>query len=302
VTRRRKVGIGLVTLVLGCAGACGIAAQGTALPTSPAPIFDLDAVRNLVENDQDLPTSVHGVRVATSGFPRSFVMAGAGPSWQEMGIYVWKVDYGERHLVVDAANDRATQEGMVPWATFSDAGWQTSQSWIATADHILFTHEHFDHCAGLTNSEHFDAVADAVFMPAAQLNNDFEMKRSGFTEEKRAQLTPVPLLEPMHLDQGVVVIPAPGHTPGSLLVYVRLSNRKELLFIGDVVWVDDLIAERRTRSRGVNWGLGSDRHALAGQIAFLADLRRDHPEIRQLVAHDIGQIDALREEGWIQLP
>ena len=34
---------------------------------------------------------------------------------------------------------------------------------------------------------------------------------------------------------GVVLVSAPGHSPGSQLVYVRLADYREVLLVGDLV-------------------------------------------------------------------
>ena len=48
---------------------------------------------------------------------------------------------------------------------------------------------------------------------------------------------------------GIVLVKAPGHTPGSQLVFVKLASGKELLFIGDVAWHMDQIRQLWYRPR-----------------------------------------------------
>lgn len=65
------------------------------------------------------------------------------------------------------------------------------------------------------------------------------------------------------LAPGVVPIEAPGHTPGSVWLYVHESSGEESLFVGDTVWTDEA-----------------------------------HPELPIMVAHDAQQwTDALAEDA-----
>jgi glyoxylase-like metal-dependent hydrolase (beta-lactamase superfamily II) len=47
----------------------------------------------------------------------------------------------------------------------------------------------------------------------------------------------------------VVLIKAPGHTPGSQMVYVKRADGQEILFLGDVAWQMRNIEEVRERAR-----------------------------------------------------
>ncbi len=92
---------------------------------------------------------------------------------------------------------------------------------------------------------------------------------------------------------GVVVIPMPGHTPGSQVVYVRRADGVELLFLGDIVWNARNLRERRGKSRLIGWLAGEDAPALRDQIAYFADLAAGSGRARSawnlVVAHDPEQ-------------
>src|SRR3974390_3093211 len=49
-------------------------------------------------------------------------------------------------------------------------------------------------------------------------------------------------------DGSIVVVPAPGHTPGSAIIFVTLHNGTRYAFVGDLVWQVEGITLREERS------------------------------------------------------
>src|SRR6202012_4773440 len=68
---------------------------------------------------------------------------------------------------------------------------------------------------------------------------------------------------------GVVLIRAPGHTPGSQMVYVKTESGNEYLFIGDVAWHMRNIDLVRERAWGITMMMGEDHGAVLSQLAAL---------------------------------
>ena len=54
---------------------------------------------------------------------------------------------------------------------------------------------------------------------------------------------------PQAVAPGVVVIPAPSHTLGSQMVFVKLADGREFLFAGDIATMASSWRELRARSR-----------------------------------------------------
>ena len=48
-------------------------------------------------------------------------------------------------------------------------------------------------------------------------------------------------------DGSIVVVPAPGHTPGSVIIFVTLNNGTRYAFVGDLVWQLEGITLREER-------------------------------------------------------
>lgn len=76
----------------------------------------------------------------------------------------------------------------------------------------------------------------------------------------------------LYADGSIVIVPAPGHTPGSVVVFLALPCGARYAFVGDLVWQLEGLTQREdrpwleTRVLGVNAGaeerLGIDRPPL----------------------------------------
>lgn len=78
-------------------------------------------------------------------------------------------------------------------------------------------------------------------------------------------------------DGSVVVVPMPGHTPGSVGVFVRLANGRRVFHLGDAVNSREQIAKLRGRTRGLR---RTDRdpdeaHRLVARLHALGEQAED---------------------------
>ncbi len=87
-------------------------------------------------------------------------------------------------------------------------------------------------------------------------------------------------------DGSLVIVPAPGHTPGSVLVFVNLPSGQRLVLLGDLVWQEDGIrrpAERPWLARAM---VDHDAEAVRRAVGRVAGLAARFPELVLLPAHD----------------
>ena len=94
-----------------------------------------------------------------------------------------------------------------------------------------------------------------------------------------------------------MLLAAPGHTPGSQLVYVRREDGREALFLGDVAWDQDQITNLHYRPRIVTLLIGEDRAQVMDQLRALHDLAAAEPGLVQIVSHDVSQRSELLTSG-----
>lgn len=80
-------------------------------------------------------------------------------------------------------------------------------------------------------------------------------------------------------DGSLVLLPTPGHTPGSMSMLVRPRSMAPLLLVGDLTY------DIHAFERGVAGGVGSRRRLRTTRDKVLA-LRANNPGMRILAAHD----------------
>jgi glyoxylase-like metal-dependent hydrolase (beta-lactamase superfamily II) len=89
-------------------------------------------------------------------------------------------------------------------------------------------------------------------------------------------------------DGSLVLLPTPGHTPGSMSMLVRRPGRAPLLMVGDLTYDDHLLQQ------GLVPGVG-DKRQLHASARMVNDLRAHLPGLVVLPAHDPGAGARLEE-------
>ena len=96
------------------------------------------------------------------------------------------------------------------------------------------------------------------------------------------------------LAAGIVLIKAPGHTPGSQMVYIALESGREYLLIGDAAWHMDGV--RLMKGKDAPW-ITEDQDAVMSQLRWLNQLSRSEPNLVIVASHDDEEHAALIREG-----
>nr|WP_092887195.1 N-acyl homoserine lactonase family protein [Actinopolymorpha cephalotaxi] len=89
-------------------------------------------------------------------------------------------------------------------------------------------------------------------------------------------------------DRSVVLLPTPGHTPGSLSMLVRRLDRRPLLMVGDLTYDDRLL------NAGHLPGVG-DKRQMRRAVRMVNELRTNLPGLVVLPVHDPGAAARLRD-------
>jgi glyoxylase-like metal-dependent hydrolase (beta-lactamase superfamily II) len=87
-------------------------------------------------------------------------------------------------------------------------------------------------------------------------------------------------------DGSIVLVPLPGHTPGSIGMFVNLRSGKRLFFIGDLTWAIEgvqLPAERPWMSRKL---VDRDEEGVRRSIVKVYGVMKRYPEMMIVPAHD----------------
>lgn len=237
----------------------------------------------------ELPIALEALLVAEGQTPEYLIAAGWG-RWGSVRAYGYalKVVYASgKTVIIDPVNDRETFFRELPTAkAFHDKAYIRMQKALRRADAIVATHEHFDHCTGISQSPHFKEIAPHVHLTKEQLESSWEMNRSMFTAKQIAQLKPLVYSKTHRLRPGIVLIKAPGHTAGSQMIYIRLRSNKEYLLVGDIAWNSSSLNLLKGKPRFVHWLMGEDGIALAHQLRAIHTFRKQNPAVEIIVAHD----------------
>ena len=122
------------------------------------------------------------------------------------------------------------------------------------------------------------------------------MREAGFPEGYLESLEPLRYDRYLRVAPGLVVFDAAGHTPGSQMIFLKLEDGREILFVGDVVWNEANLDHLRGHSRFIGMMGGEDLKAQAHQIRWLADLRASG-QVTLIVGHDRDQHAELLRRG-----
>jgi glyoxylase-like metal-dependent hydrolase (beta-lactamase superfamily II) len=221
------------------------------------------------------------------------------------------VRHGQDLLLFDAGfsaqpdRDAAYAPALLRWTTqripLTTAQAQLEAAHLrATA--IYLTHAHWDHVGGMgaladvpvyvsPQEKAFIASGDALTAlareetpPAGYRTYDFQDgPYAGFERSHR-----------VFDDGSVVLVPAPGHTPGSVIAFVNLPDRHYAL-IGDLAWSLDAVQAEADQPWWLRRMIDTDPEAV------VANLRRVHA-LQKQCADALQVVPAHDPAAWARLP
>jgi glyoxylase-like metal-dependent hydrolase (beta-lactamase superfamily II) len=287
-----------ITLALGGAAYYGLVLH------SPAPssefALDIARIRTLADSlPGDKPSAVRYEEVLALRFAEAMVMA--GEPWQEtpMPVYAYQLAYRDRTIIIDTALARADGKPKFLGLRYDDGAWQRMVAAMARAAAIVITHEHVDHIGGIAAHPQLAQLQPALRLTAEQLANPKGMQPVKLPAEALQGYEPLRYDDLFALAPGVVLIKAPGHTPGSQMVYVKRADGRELLFLGDVSWRSRNIDLVRERPWFMTLMIGEDRQAVLAQLQALNALRQAEPRLALVPGHDGPAVTSLVNAGLL---
>ncbi len=166
---------------------------------------------------------------------------------------------------------------------------------------ILITHEHGDHVAGVLRSDFRDELAPKTILTKDQvrtLNLAPQLPEITLTPAEARNYIVVDYEQILPVAPGVVLLKSPGHTHGHQMIYVRLSDDRELLFIGDIGWSLDNITELKLRPAATVARVKEDPQALMHQMTWIKQVM-DNDGLIVVPSHDDRLLTRYAEEGLL---
>ncbi len=254
---------------------------GTAAQPGGDYAIDLGALHRAATGAGALPVGIEVEKIGTFAFPRTLVVAGDGFKMHKMVLLAHRIVWPNSSVVIDTAMSPAATAKM-PGSAADGAAYDRLEKAMKLAGAIVCTHEHQDHVGGIASAPDPAAINKQTHLTREQLQSP-KLERGEFRPGTLEQLTPLDYQGLYAVAPGVVLQKAPGHSPGSQLIYVELANGRRFLFVGDIAWSKDNIRLQRGRPAIATLLMKEDRGAVAAQVKALAGLPDD---VHVIVAHD----------------
>lgn len=229
------------------------------------------------------------------------------------------------HLLLDTgANSHARKDDLPEMNNFLDrtitrsvtrkkssksvlAALQELNEEVSQLSFVILTHIHGDHAGGLVDLEKAASIPVVVRQEELAFAKDPEIQgilqvfsqHISVIEEHQQPLTFVDApysIFPKHKDifgdGSVVLVPLPGHTPGSLGIFLSLPSGKRLFYVGDAINDEGALAGPFGKSLILKH-TDNDHKGADHTTSVLAALHKQDPSLLILPAHD--------REAWLTL-
>ena len=250
----------------------------------------------------ELPVKINFEKYAESIRKWNDVIEGGSEDPCKMGRTAFQVEYANGWIMVDAGMDRAVHrffEKEKP-QPFDESKAARVRQAVQNAKLIVITHEHGDHVANVirTNDASISSKTILTKDQATSLMNNPQMPEIKLDSDKSRQYIIADFKTILPVAPGMVLIKAPGHTKGEIIIYIRLQNGKEYIATGDVSWCFNGVAEKKQKPRSERKRVGENAELIEQQLTWLNELMNKE-KITMLVSHDDIMLPQYVAQGLI---
>lgn len=279
--------------------------SGSTAPKIAPAFFSVEGWRALVDElpVATRPTGLRMVEIGSDVAPGFAAQAGAFGGDYVVSYTSFVIDTPDGQIIVGGAVDQMTAEAITQSpedATFHADRYNKLVDAMVEARAVVMTHEHIDHVMAIARHPNPAAIADTLLLNVAQKEALASFREDGILPQSIASVPPALTGGDQMIAPGVMIVPNPGHTPGSQSVYVSLQDGREYLLIGDIVWTMSNVTDLKTRpliTQYMVFDPNEDRKAVKQQVRALHDLRASAPELVIVPSHDRVYLRGLVNEG-----
>ncbi|MHB8417476.1 MAG: MBL fold metallo-hydrolase [Myxococcales bacterium] len=224
----------------------------------------------------------------------------------EMVYAAWLVRHPTKGtFLIDAGLGHGTRQdlgrfSLFPRLAFAADGAKSLGELLAergdpSIDFVVLTHVHWDHTSGLGDLPGVKVLTtpeDAAYVgsfrgpePSVMPEHFQGHPVTTFAWDGPARET-FPASHDLFGDGSVVLVPLPGHTPGSLGVLLGNVHGHRVLFVGDAVWSSDGIRLPSQRPRPLSRLVDFDPAEVSDTLWRLRHLHERDPGLTIVPAHD----------------
>ncbi len=224
------------------------------------------------------------------------------------GIAAFAVEHPQGTLLIDAGVGREVRQHLntTPFLMRALAELSVKRPTVdaleahgleaAELEGIILTHSHWDHVSGLADLRGVPVWITADELAHARSDDEggklyrqleasgpFDLQELSFAS---GAYGPFERSHDFYGDGSVIVVPMPGHTPGSVGVFVTNASGKRALIIGDTSWTKEGVewpAEKPWLARRM---VDHDAAGVRKQLVLLHQLQQANPELLVVPAHD----------------
>src|SRR5258706_9437134 len=287
---------GFLLGVLLCLGALPALAQTRA----PAGSVDLNETRHvaaMIPEARGWRTNV--AKVAEGRRTKNFSVKGAAKDPSIQARTAFQVVYRDGTVMVDSGMDLQVHKFFgrgVEEPYFPDQAREVERA-LRAAKAIAMTHEHGDHVAGVIRSPFFAELAPKTVLTRTQvqtLMTEPQMPEIKLTPDVAKRFIVIDYDKYYPFAPGMALIKAPGHTPGSQMIYLVLDSGKEYVLAGDVAWHMDGV--RTITGKDAPW-ITEDEPSIGAELAWLNMLTKTEKNVTVVLSHDEEQrLDYIKQK------
>ncbi len=191
----------------------------------------------------------------------------------------------------------------MPWAFRALTSYERSRSAAEQLDAagydrsrlqgIILTHTHWDHVSGIAEfpktpvwvipeERHFIENGGSLTAVIREFPNvtyhEYTFDRGAYLGFEKSH--------DVHGDGSIVIVPAPGHTPGSVIVFVTLPDKHRYAFVGDLCWQREGILEREERPWVQRTAADVNPALVRENLLRMAAIATRFPDLTLVPAHE----------------